>query len=78
MIIWVAAALLVGFIIGAIEGRYAVSKAQEIARAADTEAAAIKEATAHAVAQLHEHIQAGEDGVANAWAHVVATLRNAL
>ena len=75
---YVTLALIIGFILGAIEGRNAVARAQEIAKAADTEAEALKEATAHALAQLHAHIQEGEYSLASNWAHIVAELRSVL
>jgi hypothetical protein len=77
MIIYIAAALIIGFVLGAIEGRASIERAQEIAAAADSEAEALKSATAHAINQLHTMVQAGEHELAAEWANVVHMLRNA-
>jgi hypothetical protein len=78
MVIYIAAALIIGFVLGAIEGRAAIARAQEIAAAADSEAEALKTVTAHAINQLHAMVQAGHHELAAEWANVVHTLRSAL
>jgi hypothetical protein len=78
MIIYIAAALIIGFVLGAIEGRASIERAQEIAAAADSEAEALKSATAHAINQLHARVQAGEHEMVAEWANIVHMLRNAL
>ena len=73
--LYIAAALIIGFIAGAIEGRAAVARAREIANAASAD---VREAADAATKQLHAHIEAGMHDVALTYAHIVATLRGAL